>query len=82
MEFDANCAPVESQLGRTFYDGFQPLIKLWINEVSQEEMSQNNLINAANQVKANSRIYDKHHLEKQCPKNKQLLKINDSGQNK
>ncbi len=28
LEFDANNAPQEGQLGRTFYDGFRPLIKL------------------------------------------------------
>ncbi len=28
LEFDTNNAPQEDQLGRTFYDGLRPLIKL------------------------------------------------------
>ena len=39
MEFDANCAPGEGQLGRTFYDGLRPSIKLWVDEVGREQMS-------------------------------------------
>ena len=33
LEFDADYAPGEGQLGRTFYDGLKPSIKLWIDEL-------------------------------------------------
>ena len=28
VEFDADCAPLEGQLGRTFYDGLRPSINI------------------------------------------------------
>ncbi len=36
LEFDANNAPGEGQLGRTFYDGLRPWIKLWIANIGED----------------------------------------------
>ena len=36
LEFDAECAPLEGQLGRTFYHWLRPPIKLWIDKVGRQ----------------------------------------------
>ncbi len=36
LEFDTNNAPREGQLGRIFYDGLRPSIKLWIAEIRED----------------------------------------------
>ncbi len=36
LEFDANNAPGKVQLGRTFYDGLRPSIKLWIADIRED----------------------------------------------
>ncbi len=36
LEFDANNAPREGQLGRTFHDGLKPSIKLWIADIGED----------------------------------------------
>ncbi len=38
LEFDADCSPLEGQHGRTFYDGLRPSIKLWMDEVSRQQL--------------------------------------------
>ncbi len=38
LEFDADWAPLEGQLGRTFYDGLRLSIKLWIDEVGRQQL--------------------------------------------
>ncbi len=75
LEFDADCAPGEGQLGRTFYDGLRPSIKLWIDEVGRQQMSWDDLVSAANRAKAKARIHGSHHLDQRCPKGKRPLKI-------
>ena len=35
FEFDVDCAPLEGQLSRKFYDRFRSLIKLWIDKVGR-----------------------------------------------
>ncbi len=38
LEFDADCAPLEGQLGRTFHDGLRSSIKLWIDKVGRQQL--------------------------------------------
>ncbi len=38
LEFDTDCAPMEGQLGCTFYDGLRSLIKFWISKVGRERL--------------------------------------------
>ena len=58
LEFDADCAPLEGQLGRTFYDGLRPSIKLWIDEVGRQQLPWDKLVKAANRVEAKARIHN------------------------
>ncbi len=62
LEFDANNAPGEGQLGRTFYDGLRRLIKLWIADIG-EDMPWDNLIRAANKAEAKAKIQGSTHLD-------------------
>ncbi len=55
LEFDANNAPQEGQLGRTFYDGLRSSIKLWITSI-REDMPRDNLIKAANKAETRAKI--------------------------
>ncbi len=55
QEFDVNNAPEEGQLGRTFYDGLRPSIKLWIVNIG-EDMPWDDLIRAANKAEARAKI--------------------------
>ncbi len=55
LEFDANNAPGEGQLSRTFYDGLRPSIKVWIADIG-EDMPWDNLIRAANKAEARTKI--------------------------
>ncbi len=55
LEFDANNAPGEGQLGRTFYDGLRPSIKLWIANIG-EDLPWDDLIRAANKAEARAKI--------------------------
>ncbi len=36
LEFDANNTLREGELGRTFYDGFKTLVKLWIANIEED----------------------------------------------
>ncbi len=63
LEFDADCAPIEGQLGRTFYDGLRPSIKLWIDEVSRERLTWEELVTTANVAEAKARIHNNQHLD-------------------
>ena len=36
LEFDADCAPLEGQLGRTFYDWLRPSIKLRVDKIGRQ----------------------------------------------
>ncbi len=74
LEFDANNALGEGQLGRTFYDGLRPSIKLWIADVG-EDMPWDDLIKAANKAEARVKIQKSTHLDQQCPKGKRPLKM-------
>ncbi len=74
LEFDANNAPREGQLNRTFYDGLRPSIKLWIADIG-EDIPWDDLIRAANKAKAKSKIQGSIHLDQWCPKGKRPLKI-------
>ncbi len=73
-EFDANNAVGEEQLGRTFYDGLRPPIKLWIADIG-EDMPWDDLIRVANKAEARAKIQGNTHLDQQCPKGKRPLKI-------
>ncbi len=55
LELDANNATGESQLGRTFYNGLRPSIKLWIANI-QEDMRWDDLIKAANKTETRAKI--------------------------
>ncbi len=61
LEFDANNAPQEGQLGQTFYDGLRPLIKLWIADID-EDIPWDNLIRAANKDEVRAKIQESTHL--------------------
>ncbi len=74
LEFDANNAPGEGQLGRTFYDSPRPSIKLWIADI-EEDMPWDDLIRAANKAEARAKIQGSTHLHQRCPKGKRLLKM-------
>ncbi len=74
FEFDANNVPQEGQLGRTFYDGLNPSIKLWIDDIG-EDMPWDDLIRAANKAKARDKIQGSTHLDQRCPKGKRPLKM-------
>ncbi len=74
LEFDANNAPQEGQLGRTFYDGLRPLIKLWIAD-TDEDIPWDDLIRAANKAEARAKIQRNTHLDQRCPKEKRPLKM-------
>ncbi len=75
LEFDANNAPREGQLGQTFYNGLRPSIKLWITNLG-EDMPWDDLIRAANKAEAKAKIQGSTHLDQRCPKGKQPLKMN------
>ena len=75
LEFDTDCALIEGQLGCTLYDGLRPLIKLWIDEVSQERLSWEELVTAANRAESKARIHNNQHLDQRCPRDKQPLKL-------
>ncbi len=62
LEFDANNAPGEGQLGRTFYDGLRPSIKLLFADIG-EDMPWDDLIRAANKAEARARIQGSTHLD-------------------
>ncbi len=74
LEFDANNAPREGQLGRTFYDGLRPSIKLWIADIG-EDMSWDDLIKAVNKAEARAKIQKNTHLDQRYPKRKRPLKM-------
>ncbi len=74
LEFDANNVPREGQLGRTFYDGLRPSIKLWIADIG-EDLPWDDLIRAANKVEVRAKIQGSIHLDQRCPKGKQPLKM-------
>ncbi len=74
LKFDANNAPQEGQLGRIVYDGLKPSIKLWNADIG-EDMPWDNLIRAANKAEARAKIQGSIHLDQQCPKGKQPLKM-------
>ncbi len=75
MEFDADCALIKGQLGRTFYDGLRLSIKLWINEVDREHLSWEELVTMANRAKAKARIHNNQQLDQRCLWGKRPLKL-------
>ncbi len=74
LEFDANNAPREGQLGQTFYDGLRPSIKFWIADI-REDLQWDDLIRVANKAEARAKIQGSTYLDQRCPKRKQLLKM-------
>ncbi len=66
---------MEGYLGRTFYDGLRPSIKLWIDEVGRQQLPWDKQVKAANRVKAKARIHNNQHLDQRCPKEKWPLKL-------
>lgn len=75
VEFDADCAPLEGQLCRTFYDGLRPSIKLWIDEVGRQQLSWDELVTAANRAEVKARIHNNHHRKRPLK-----LTLKDSGE--
>ncbi len=75
LELDADFAPLEGQLGRTFYDELRLSIKLWIDEVGREQLPWDKLVKAANKTEAKARIHNNQHLDQRCPKGKRPLKL-------
>ncbi len=75
LEFDADCAPLEGQLRRTFYYGLRPSMKLWFDEISPQQLPWDKLVKAANRAEANARIHNNQHLDLRCPKGKRPLKL-------
>ncbi len=73
LEFDANNALGEGQLGRTFYDGLRPSIKLWTADIG-EDIPWDDLVRAANKAEARARIQGSTHLDQRYPKRKRPLK--------
>ncbi len=73
LEFDANNAPREGQLGRTFYNGLKPSIKLWIADI-KEDMPWDDLIRVANKAEVRAKIQGSIYLDQRCPKGKRSLK--------
>ncbi len=73
-EFDANNAPGEGQLGRLFYNGLKPSIKLWIADIG-EDMPWDDLIRAPNKAEARAKIQGSTHLDQRYPKRKRPLKM-------
>ncbi len=69
LQFDANNAPREGQLGQTFYDGLRLFIKLWIADIG-EDISWDNLIKTANKAEAKAKIQRSTHLDQRCHKRK------------
>ncbi len=74
LEFDANNTSQIGQLGRTFYDGLMPSIKLCITNIG-EDIPWEDLIIAANKAEARAKIQESTHLDQWCPKEKSPLKI-------
>ncbi len=74
LEFDANNTSREGQLGRTFYDGLRPRIKLWITNIG-DNMPWDDLIRVANKAEARVKIQKSTHLDQQCPKEKRPLNM-------
>ncbi len=74
LEFNANNAFGERQLGQTFYDGLRPSIKLWIANIG-EDMPWDDLIRAANKAEARAKIQGSTYLDQQFPKRKRPLKM-------
>ena len=75
LEFDNDCAPIEGQLGRTFYDGLRSLIKFWISEVGRERLYWEELVSTANRAEAKVRMYNNQHLDQQFSRGEQTLKL-------
>ncbi len=74
LEFDANNALRKGQLGRTFYNGLRPSIKLWITNIG-EDMPWDDLIRTANKAEARAKIQGSTYLDQWCLNKKQPLKI-------
>lgn len=80
LEFDTINTPREDQLGRTFYNGLRPLIKLSIADVGQD-MPWNNLVSAVNITKVLAKIQESTHLDQRYVKEKWPLKMNSNSRN-
>ena len=82
LEFDADCAPLEGQLGRTFYDWLRPSIKLWIDKVGRQQLPWDKLVKAANGAKVKALINNNQHPDQRYTKGKRLLKLTLKDSNK
>ena len=56
LEFDADYAPSEGQLCRTFYDGLRTSVILWIGKKCQQQLSWDDSISVVNRAEAKARI--------------------------
>ncbi len=74
LEFDANNALREGQLGGTFDDGLKPSIKLWIADIG-EDMPWDDLIRVANKAEARAKIQESIYFDERCPEGKRPLKM-------
>ncbi len=68
MEFDTDYAPSEGVLGRYFYEGLRPSIKLWIVEEGRELDGWDDLIKKATRAEAKAKIQGNRDLDQRCPR--------------
>lgn len=55
-KFDADCALLEALLGQYFYEGFRPLIKLWIDEKGREQFVEDDLVKKIIRAKVKAKL--------------------------
>lgn len=77
LEFGTNHASEKGQLGRYFYEGFKPSIKLWIVKKNQKLDGWNSLVKKATRAKAKACISDNNYLDLQFPRGNQPSTINN-----
>ena len=82
MEFDADCTLSEALLGRYFYEGLRPSIKLWIDEKSRELLAWDNLVKKSSRAEAKTKIQNNWDHNQRCHRGKRPLKLMKEAFNK
>lgn len=75
LEFDADYTFLEKLLGRIFYDGLKPSLKLMIDKVAQQQLLKDKTVRIVNKTQVKSYIYDYHYLNSRYLKKKHLFKL-------
>ncbi len=81
MEFDVDCAPSKSVLGRDFYEGLRPLIKLWIVKEGQKLDGWDDLIKKATRAEAKTKlqsIFTIREINQGCPQGNRPSQVSTS----